>query len=47
MITISLAWHRRFDADPAHRFLREALRASFLDALAQVPRRSRAQATKR
>jgi DNA-binding transcriptional LysR family regulator len=51
-VTISLAWHRRYDEDPAHRYLRGALRGSFLDALAASfpdakARRRMGQATKR
>lgn len=39
-VTIMQAWHPRFDADPAHRLLRESTRKVFLE---RVPRRSTAQ----
>lgn len=36
--TESLIWHARHDADPAHRWLRTVVRATFLDCLAPAAR---------
>jgi DNA-binding transcriptional LysR family regulator len=36
-ITVSMLWHPRLDADPAHRWLRECVRATCLKAPARPP----------
>ncbi len=40
-ITVSLLWHPRLDADPAHRWLRECVREACAEHLADTPTRAR------
>jgi DNA-binding transcriptional LysR family regulator len=44
-ITVSLLWHPRLDADPAHRWLRGCVRDACVEQLADSPTRGRAAAS--